>query len=190
MWDNENDVTFSQLCTKLKFVIFCCLFAYWNCKRAKSFSSYSLHLYPIFILNASFIYFRGADLGWVEALLVYYLEMVAQPLLSLCKRILYLGNTWRQSRALLGGGGRLNAPPPRFIEDSENTAARSAAGFSPTWPPCFPQLLWKFRHKVVQGHKVMQGQVTSPGQVTKLQNKFPIALRLQCFWERYETFGI
>ena len=49
-----------------------------------------------------------------------------------------------------GGGGALE-PPPRFIEDSENTAALRAAGFSPTWPPCFPQLLWKFRRKVMQG---------------------------------------
>ena len=37
------------------------------------------------------------------------------------------------TRALLGGGGRLNAPL-RFFEASENTAARSAAGFSPTLP--------------------------------------------------------
>ena len=36
----------------------------------------------------------------------------------------------------------------------------------------------------------MQGQVTRPGQVTQLQNNFPIAPRLHCFRERYETFGI
>ena len=35
------------------------------------------------------------------------------------------------------GGGRLNAPPLRFFEDSKKTAARSAAGFSPTLPPIF-----------------------------------------------------
>ena len=52
------------------------------------------------------------------------------------------------TRALLGG--RLNAPPPpRFFEDSENTAARSATGFHTPYPPCFPQLLWKFWPKVM-----------------------------------------
>ena len=62
-----------------------------------------------------------------------------------------------------GGGGAFERPPQVF-EDSENTAARSAAGFSPTLPPSFPQLLWKF------WPKAMWGQVTRSGQVTKLQN--------------------
>ena len=65
------------------------------------------------------------------------------------------------TRALLGGG-RLNAPL-RFFEASENAAARSAAGFSPSIPPSFPQLLWKFRPNA------MSGQVTRSGQVTQLQ---------------------
>ena len=47
----------------------------------------------------------------------------------------------------------------------------------------FPQLLWQFRLKT------MWGQVTKSGQVTQLQNNFPIAPRLQCFRESYETFG-
>ena len=89
------------------------------------------------------------------------------------------------TRALLGGGGAWTPPPPlRFFEDSENTAARSAAGFHPPYPPSFPQLLWKF------WPKAMWGQVTRSGQVTQLQNNFPIAPRLQCFRESYETFGI
>ena len=36
----------------------------------------------------------------------------------------------------------------------------------------------------------MWGQVTRSGQVTQLQNNFPIAPRLQCFRQSYETFGI
>ena len=36
----------------------------------------------------------------------------------------------------------------------------------------------------------MWGQVTRSGQVTQLQNNFPIAPRLQCFRESYETFRI
>ena len=36
----------------------------------------------------------------------------------------------------------------------------------------------------------MPCEVRSPSQVTQLQNKFPIAPRLQCFRESYETFGI
>ena len=83
------------------------------------------------------------------------------------------------------GGGGVWTPPLRFFEDSEKTAARSAAGFSPPpYPPSFPQLLWKFQPKAVWG------QVTRSGQVTQLQNNFPIAPRLQCFRESYETFGI
>ena len=46
------------------------------------YPSHSLHLYPIPILNASFIYFRNPNLiCGVEALLMYYLEMGAVPLL-------------------------------------------------------------------------------------------------------------
>ena len=82
-------------------------------------------------------------------------------------------------------GGAFERPPPlRFFEDSENMAARSAAGFLPPYPPSFPQLLWKFRPKA------MWGQVTRSGQVTQLQNNFPIAPRPQCFRESYEPFGI
>ena len=36
---------------------------------------------------------------------------------------------------LAGGGGGAFERPLRFFEDSENTAAQSAAGFSPTLPP-------------------------------------------------------
>ena len=62
----------------------------------------------------------------------------------------------RLTRALLGRG-RLNAPL-RFFADSENTAARSAAGFSPTLPPCFfPNFCENFDPKSCK--------VRSPGQV-------------------------
>ena len=88
------------------------------------------------------------------------------------------------ARTLLGRGAFGTPPPLRFFEASENTAALRAAGFSPTLPPSFPQLLSKFRPNA------MWGQVTRSGQVTQLQNKFPIASRLQCFRKSYETFGI
>ena len=54
-----------------------------------------------------------------------------------------------------GGGGRLNAPL-RFFEASENTAARSAAGFSPTLPPIFSATFVKILTKchVRSGHQV------------------------------------
>ena len=52
----------------------------------------------------------------------------------------------------------------RFFADSKKTATHSAAGFSPTLPPSFPQLLWTFRSWI------MRGQVTRSGQVTPLQN--------------------
>ena len=52
----------------------------------------------------------------------------------------FLGPIFINPRPAGGGGGRLNAPL-RFFEDSENTAARIAAGFSPTLTPSFSQLL-------------------------------------------------
>ena len=91
---------------------------------------------------------------------------------------------WVLTRALLGGG-RLNAPPPSGFSRIAKKRRRAAPpGFHPPYPPSFSQLLWKFRPKA------MWGQVTRSGQVTQLQNNFPIAPRLQCFRESYETFGI
>ena len=95
----------------------------------------------------------------------------------------------RPSRARVNprpaGGGAFERPPPlRFFEDSKKTAARSAAGFSPTLSPIFSATFVK-----ISTH-AMWGQVTRSGQVTQLQNNFPIAPRLQCFRESYETFGI
>ena len=87
------------------------------------------------------------------------------------------------TRALLGGG-RLNAPPSGFSRIAKKRRRAAPPGFHPPYPPSFPQLLWKFRPKA------MWGQVTRSGQVTQLQNNFPIAPRLQCFRESYETFGI
>ena len=50
------------------------------------------------------------------------------------------GELFPLTRALLGGGA-FERLPLRFFEDSENMAPRSAAGFSPTLPPCFSELL-------------------------------------------------
>ena len=63
-----------------------------------------------------------------------------------------------------GGGGRLNAPPLRFFEDSEKTAARSAAGFSPTLPPIFSATFVKISP---QGHVRSGHQVRSSDPTTK-----------------------
>ena len=87
------------------------------------------------------------------------------------------------TRALLGGG-RLNAPPSGFSRMVKKRRRAAPPRFHPPYPPSFPQLLWKFRPNV------MWGQVTRSGQVTQLQNNFPIAPRLQCLRESYETFGI
>ena len=66
------------------------------------------------------------------------------------------------TRALLGGGGRLNAPL-RFFEDSEKTAARSAAGFSPTLPPIFSATFVKISTQchVRSGHQVRSNDPTT-----------------------------
>ena len=91
------------------------------------------------------------------------------------------------TRALLGGGGGgVWTPPSGFSRLAKiPTAARSAAGFSPHLTPhLFRNFCEKFRPNA------MCGQVTRSGQVTQLQNNFPIAPRLQCFRESYETFRI
>ena len=56
--------------------------------------------------------------------------------------------------------GRLNAPL-RLIEESENTAAYSAAGFSPTWPFMFSATFVKIS---------TQGQVKWPNY-KKISNR-------------------
>ena len=61
------------------------------------------------------------------------------------------------------GGGRLNAPL-RFFEDSEKTAARSAAEFSPTLPPIFSATFVKIS---AQGHVRSGHQVRSSDPTTK-----------------------
>ena len=87
------------------------------------------------------------------------------------------------TRALLGGGA-FERPPSGFSRIAKKRRRAAPPGFHPPYPPYFPQLLWKFRPDA------MWGQVTRSGQVTQLQNNFPIAARLQCFRESYETFGI
>ena len=63
------------------------------------------------------------------------------------------------------GGGAFERPPPplRFFEASENTAARSAAGFSPTLPPIFSATFVKISTKchVRSGHQVRSSDPTT-----------------------------
>ena len=85
------------------------------------------------------------------------------------------------------GGGAFERPPPPpsgFSRIAKKRRRAAPPGFHPPYPLSFSQLLWKF------WTNAMWGQVTRSGQVTQLQNNFPIAPRLQCFRESYETFGI
>ena len=68
---------------------------------------------------------------------------------------------WHLTRALLGG--RLNAPLLRFFENSEKTAARSAAGFSPNLPPIISATFVKIstRCHVRSGHQVRSSDPTT-----------------------------
>ena len=62
------------------------------------------------------------------------------------------------------GGGAFERPLPlRFFEDSENTAARSAAGFSPTLPPIFSATFVKIstQSHVRSGHQVRSSDPTT-----------------------------
>ena len=67
------------------------------------------------------------------------------------------------TRALLGGGA-FERPPLRFFEDSEKTAARSAAGFSPTLPPILSATFVKIS---AQGHVRSGHQIRSSDPTTK-----------------------
>ena len=61
------------------------------------------------------------------------------------------------------GGGAFERPPLRFFEDSEKTAARSAAGFSPTLPPIFSATFVKISTQchVRSGHRVRSSDPTT-----------------------------
>ena len=67
------------------------------------------------------------------------------------------------TRALLGGGAFERPPPLRFFQDSEKTAARSAAGFSPTLPPIFSATFVKISTQchVRSGHQVRSSDPTT-----------------------------
>ena len=71
-------------------------------------------------------------------------------------------NIFPLTRALLGGA--FERPPLRFFEDSEKTAARSAAGFSLTLPPIFSATFVKMS---AQGHVRLGHQVRSSDPTTK-----------------------
>ena len=62
-----------------------------------------------------------------------------------------------------GGGGRLNASPSGFSRIAKKTAARSAAGFSPTLPPIFSATFVKISTQchVRSGHQVRSSDPTT-----------------------------
>ena len=72
---------------------------------------------------------------------------------------------WRFNPRPAGGGGAFERPPPplRFFEDSEKTAARSAAGFSPTLPPIFSATFVKISTQchMRSGHQVRSSDPTT-----------------------------
>ena len=70
---------------------------------------------------------------------------------------------WRLNPRPAGGWG-VWTPPLRFFEDSENTAALRAAGFSPTLTPIFSATFVKIS---TQGHVRSGHQVSSSDPTTK-----------------------
>ena len=69
------------------------------------------------------------------------------------------------------GGGVFEHPPLRFFADSKKTAARSAAGFSPTLSPIF---LATFVKVSILGHARSGHQVRSSDHtLQKLHNRAP-----------------
>ena len=103
--------------------------------------------------------------------------------------VLEIMSTWFQQHGmrinLRPDGGCSNTPPPlQFFADSKKTAARSAAGFSPTLSPIF---LATFVKVSILGHARSGHQVRSSDHTLK---NFTITPQLQCSRECYETFGI
>ena len=66
---------------------------------------------------------------------------------------------WYLTRAVPGGGGRLDATHSDFFADSRKIAACSAAGFSPTLSP-------RFSASYVKPFNPRSRKVRSPGRVT------------------------
>ena len=144
------------------------------CYIAKNFDPKKICSVSYFVLIQ--ILHHIAVLFWVYTRLLHFIFIVITTSLKLEQTLI---------NPRPAGGGRLNAPPPSGFSRIAKKRRRAAPpGFHPPYLPSFPQLLWKFRPKA------MWGQVTRSGQVTQLQNNFPIAPRLQCFRESYETFGI
>ena len=86
------------------------------------------------------------------------------------------------ARTLLGG-----IPPLRFfLPDSEKTAARSAAGFSPTFPGnnCAYFILKE------ENFTISKGQVTRSGQVIQPPNRFVIVPWPELSTDEHEAFRI
>ena len=142
--------------------------------------------YSVFLFDTIDVLFRLHVGTQIYRLLSYMFENILRfrcsDLLGF-QRSASLNLETKLTRALLGGGG-VWTPPSGFSRIAKKRRRAAPPGFHPPYPPSFPQLLWKFRPKA------MWGQVTRSGQVTQLQNNFPIAPRLQCFRESYETFGI
>ena len=104
---------------------------------------------------------------------------IKSKILNIFKKLYYM-----LTFALLGGGVFEHPPPLRFFTDSKKTAARSAAGFSPTLSPIF---LPNFVKVSILGHARSGHQVRSSDHTLQ---KITIAPQLQCLRESYETFGI
>ena len=105
------------------------------------------------------------------------------------------------TRALLGGG--VWTPPPPVFRDSEKTAARSAAGFSPTLPPIFSATFVKISTQchVRSGHQVnlyrifcfyicipVQSQIHHWNPETKLNHKNVFIQNFECQNLSFFTF--
>ena len=99
------------------------------------------------------------------------------------KNSLYF-NTKNNSRILLTfallGGGVFEHPPLRFFADSKKTAARSAAGFSPTLSPIF---LATFVEVSILSHARSGHQVRSSDHtLQKLYNRAPATVFERKLW--------
>ena len=75
-------------------------------------------------------------------------------------RLTFMG---RRTFYQLTTGGAFERPPLRFFEDSEKTAARSAAEFSPTLSPIFSATFVKIsaQGRVRSGHQVRSSDPTT-----------------------------
>ena len=109
-----------------------------------------------------------SEIVWCQTILLILTDKYLWNYVSAYSLSVKLTDPWVKYRVIInprpaGGGGVWTPPPLRFFEDSKKTAARSAAGFSPTLSPIFSATFVKILTQchVRSGHQVRSSDPTT-----------------------------